>query len=634
VFVLSGVGRCSLVCVDHSLDFRPGPAGHGDDCTGRSPGGLPRARWRRYRHWEGTGRRHAASLRVQLCAVRQEAAVATRTPPPTGGAQHSEASALLASGRWEDAVLVLEAEVDAAGTAPGAELAGALTGLSEARWWLGRLEEALTARARAYEVWRRIGGDGQAACAAAWLAVEHGAVSGRGPVAEGWLARARTLAEGSEDAGAGGWVALAEAVLAADAVSQSAAAEEALLPARAAGDGDLEVLALGRLGLAEVAAGRVERGLRRLDEAMASAVGGDAGRSALARLCCDLVRAAELSGEMERFARWQQTIVLLAGDHGHPSLVASCATCCAEAFVAVGDWAGAERELRSALGALQQSGAAVRCVAPTAKLGDLLVAQGRLEEAERLLEGEDSDDALLPRARLALAQGQASTAVALAQRHVRRLGGESLATTASMLVLVDAHLAAGDGVSAQTLADRLRALGTDSGHRRTLARAALAQARVAADDHVRMRMCLEEALDHLAAVAPGAIETAEAHLELARLHVVEAPALAISEARAALVGFETAGAAHGADAAAALLRRLGDRSNVGPKNVGMLTRREQEVLRLVAAGLTNREIAERLFISPKTASNHVSNILTKLGARTRTEAAALAASRLQAPSLG
>jgi DNA-binding NarL/FixJ family response regulator len=79
---------------------------------------------------------------------------------------------------------------------------------------------------------------------------------------------------------------------------------------------------------------------------------------------------------------------------------------------------------------------------------------------------------------------------------------------------------------------------------------------------------------------------------------------------------------------------LGDRSHVGPKNVGKLTRREQEVLRLVAAGLTNREIAERLFITPKTASNHVSHILTKLGARTRTEAAALAASHLKAPSPG
>ncbi len=55
-----------------------------------------------------------------------------------------------------------------------------------------------------------------------------------------------------------------------------------------------------------------------------------------------------------------------------------------------------------------------------------------------------------------------------------------------------------------------------------------------------------------------------------------------------------------------------------------LTPREQDVHRLVAAGHTNRRIAEELFISPKTASVHVSNILAKLGVSTRGEAAALA----------
>ena len=55
-----------------------------------------------------------------------------------------------------------------------------------------------------------------------------------------------------------------------------------------------------------------------------------------------------------------------------------------------------------------------------------------------------------------------------------------------------------------------------------------------------------------------------------------------------------------------------------------LTSREVEVLRLLAVGLSNREIAAALFIAPKTASVHVSNILAKLGASTRTEAAAIA----------
>ena len=63
-------------------------------------------------------------------------------------------------------------------------------------------------------------------------------------------------------------------------------------------------------------------------------------------------------------------------------------------------------------------------------------------------------------------------------------------------------------------------------------------------------------------------------------------------------------------------------SAAGP--VAALTDREREVLRLLARGLSNREIGTELFITPKTASVHVSNILAKLGAASRTEAAAIA----------
>lgn len=97
------------------------------------------------------------------------------------------------------------------------------------------------------------------------------------------------------------------------------------------------------------------------------------------------------------------------------------------------------------------------------------------------------------------------------------------------------------------------------------------------------------------------------------------------EAKTALAGFESAGAHRLADTARALLRDLGDRSHVGRKGSGLLTDREVEILMLLARGLTNAEIARRLFISVKTAGNHVSNILTKIGVRSRTEAASFAA---------
>jgi DNA-binding NarL/FixJ family response regulator len=89
------------------------------------------------------------------------------------------------------------------------------------------------------------------------------------------------------------------------------------------------------------------------------------------------------------------------------------------------------------------------------------------------------------------------------------------------------------------------------------------------------------------------------------------------------------GATFDADVAAAFLRDLGVRGRTGPKDIGLLSKREMEVLRLVAEGLSNQEISDRLFISIKTAGHHVSSILTKLGLRSRTEAAAYAALNLE-----
>jgi DNA-binding NarL/FixJ family response regulator len=75
-----------------------------------------------------------------------------------------------------------------------------------------------------------------------------------------------------------------------------------------------------------------------------------------------------------------------------------------------------------------------------------------------------------------------------------------------------------------------------------------------------------------------------------------------------------------------LLRRLGVAPRPAPRRQTLLTPREVEVVSLIAAGLTNREIAERLVISAKTVEHHVSRILDKLNLHDRAEVAAFAAS--------
>ena len=113
-------------------------------------------------------------------------------------------------------------------------------------------------------------------------------------------------------------------------------------------------------------------------------------------------------------------------------------------------------------------------------------------------------------------------------------------------------------------------------------------------------------------------------LDLARALVADNPAVAAAETRNALRSFERIGATTSASEAASLLRSLCHRVPPGASVVGVLTRREEEVVRLIGRGLSNPEIAERLFISRKTASNHVSHIVMKLGLRNPSELVAYA----------
>jgi DNA-binding CsgD family transcriptional regulator len=97
--------------------------------------------------------------------------------------------------------------------------------------------------------------------------------------------------------------------------------------------------------------------------------------------------------------------------------------------------------------------------------------------------------------------------------------------------------------------------------------------------------------------------------------------------RAAAQSASAIGAAHIGRHVSELARRVGvrlDGDAETDRDPIALTPREQEVLRLVAEGRTNGEIGAELFISTKTASVHVSNILAKLGVSSRTEAAAVA----------
>ena len=231
-------------------------------------------------------------------------------------------------------------------------------------------------------------------------------------------------------------------------------------------------------------------------------------------------------------------------------------------------------------------------------------------------------EATLLTAALSLARGDAPAAGRLLEQRLRHLEDHRWHLAGALDLLVDAYVAAGQLEAATGAAERLNATADAASSQRLNAVAAGARGRVLlAHGDTRGVTHLEAALKVWSSMELP-LEAARTRFELARALAASEPDTSIDHARRALTAFEDLGASIDADRVAAFLRSVGIVPRTGPKRAGVLTMREREVLRLLGAGLSNPEIAERLHVSRKTASHHVSNILTKLGLRNRAEAAA------------
>ena len=499
-------------------------------------------------------------------------------------------------------------------------------GLGRALWWLQEIDGAVSHMERAYAAFRDRSNKREAAMVALWLSREYRAVHGNWAAANGWHARAEGLLGDLEPGPEHGWLALRRAERADDPTEIRRHAEEALKIATDVGDRDLEAAALARLGYGEVAAGEVEAGTVRLDEAMAAATGGDVKNlETIGDVTCTAIAAFEMAADWQRIEQWGQVLESWIRTHDHVPVLGFCYACCAEMFLASGEWAQAEGMLVEGLTALQAAGHRSRCVHPAAKLAELRVMQGRLEEAEQLLAGfEELPEAAHALASLHLARGDTALAAALLLRRLNAIGGDNVLAEPFLSLHVEVYLAQGDAEAARAACERIAAIAGTYRVPRISAAADLARGRVGvATGEPDASGHLESALRRFSGQGM-ALQAARARLELARALATVQPEVAAREARVAAGEFERLGAPRDADAAAALLRKLGVGGRTGPKKVGLLSRREQEVLRLLAEGLTNAEIAARLYLSTKTVGHHVSNVLAKLGVRTRGEAGAWA----------
>jgi DNA-binding CsgD family transcriptional regulator len=502
---------------------------------------------------------------------------------------------------------------------------------------LGENHESVTRCARAYSLFRQAGEVPSAVQCAVWLGITYKANFANFAAASGWIGRAERLLEPLEPGPLHGWTWVARAYRMDDLDEAEGLTVRAVDVARQAGDVDLELVALAQLGLIRVGQGATGAGFALIDEAMAAALAGEGSTlDTVVYACCDMLNACELASDVERAAQWCKVADDFVETYGCPFLYAECRIYYGSVLAAKGRWDDAERELGAGLRITDGACPGLHTKA-LIRLADLRVHQGRLEEAEQLLSHlgagvEAEAEEALSLAALLLARGDAPAASRNLEQRLHRLADHRSHLAAALDLLVDAYVASGDRDAASAAVERLADVVAPADSDRLGAVVASARGRVAiawGDP--------EAAIAHMEAALEGwsrldfPFEAARIRFELGRVLAPSHPDVAVDHARRALSAFEALGAALHADRVAAFLRSLGVTPRTGHRGVGVLTMREREVLRLLGAGLSNPEIAERLHVSRKTASHHVSNVLTKLNLRNRAEAAAYSVGVLGPP---
>jgi DNA-binding NarL/FixJ family response regulator len=502
-----------------------------------------------------------------------------------------------------------------------------LSGLAEALWWLGEIRESLDCWEQAYSGFRRRPDPAQAAFVAIQLSFVYNANLGNRAAAAGWVARAARLVEEHALEPLQGWVLIVNASLSADPGRHEALARQAHQLGRALGDRDLELCALTEIGVALIDQGRIPEGVAFHDEAMAGALAGEGQLDTVVLAACEMMTSYSRCAQYHRMLQWIRAAERFVERYGCPYLNASCRAHYGEVLFATGDWARAEEELRTALHLSENSSPAVQAKA-LARLAELRLAQGRLEEAERLLAGFEDYDASAPACtRIHLLQGRFALAAATARRWLGVIGENRLESTLLLELLGEAEVSQGQVEAAAERGRKLAEMCSTLDCRIMLARGERLRGRaLAAASDPAARQHLDAALREFARLEMP-FEAARTRVLLAQALRELDPEVAEAEARAALAVFKNLGVVADAEAAATVLRAIETKTRQRTDETSALaglSRREVEVLRLIAQGLTDREIAARLVLSRHTVHRHVHSILTKLDLPSRAAAAAYA----------
>ena len=522
---------------------------------------------------------------------------------------------------WSEAYRLLEAaDQDAGGLEPED-----VERLAMAAYLAGREEESEAAWARAHHAFLNRGDHERAAGAATWLAFGLMQRGAHAP-ASGWFTRAeRILDEACLDSLVRGYLLIPSAIqriMQGDPAAGLATFSQAADVARRFGDRGLASLACVGQGRALIRLGRVAEGVARLDEAMVAVVAGEVTPALAGDIYCIVLEGCQETFDLRRAYEWTTSLARWCADQsGLVRYRGECLLYRAEIEQLRGQWDAAAKDAEDALALLMS-----RPVAGAAfyRIGEIHRLRGEFDKAEAAYtkaheRGRKPQPGL---SLLRLAQGQIDAAAA----SIRSLLVDTrvLASRARLLAAaVDIQLAAGDVEHARAAAAELSQLACAFDASLLTAASAHATGAVllADGDIAAASAALRQASDIWRDLEMP-YEQAQVCLLLAavceRRGDQDGRCLELDHARKL---FEQLNAE-------TCLARLADQANRGTRQpAGSLSERETQVLCLLAAGKTNREIAAELFISGKTVARHVSNIFDKLGVSTRTSAAAWAYQR-------
>jgi DNA-binding NarL/FixJ family response regulator len=495
--------------------------------------------------------------------------------------------------------------------------------LATAAFMLAREEEAVSYLERAHRLHLERGESSRAIHCAIWTCLVLFTRGEIGP-ASGWLGHAQRLLEKEpDDCGQRGYL-LIPRIFQQEAEGDFAAAAETAEQIREIGeraaDGDLFVLGLCSQGEMLLKDGRVREGLALLDEAMVAVTSGDLSPFVPGIVYCSVILSCLTVYEAGRAREW--TLALDRWSRGQPQMVAFTGRCLvhrAEVFQLQGSWRDALEEATRAGERFEQMGSAAAGLAHYRRAellrlrGEFVAAEDAYRDATRF--GWEPQPGL---AQLRLAQGKVEAAVA-AIRRANAETSEPLKRAALLPASVEIMLATGNVEDARSACLELESIGAryESAMLRAIVTYAQGASSLAEGDPRAALVFLREAAENWTGL--------DAPYEVARTRALVAEACrGLDDEDSATLELEAARAAFGELGAAPDLARVEALLSRAPAERHGLSDRELQVLRLVAAGKSNREIASELIISEHTVARHLQNIFAKLEISSRTAATAFA----------